>query len=1029
MYNESYDRRTMLKYWNILEQYAKRIYTDIGTPENVLAYRTHDHLRKPPKKEDMFSIEPGFEWGGEWDNLWLSFDVTIPAEYEGRSIFVIPNTGAVEYLCFRNDIPSGIINTKNDFIGGGHAAFLVENCAKAGQTVHVSLEGYSGHWCPGCNPDEKYGIDEEDHGDFKRVYNGVRIVVLENVIRDFCFDVNTCIQLVQLKDESFVVMRARDALFDAFPYFIQDVFRATHDEIIESCKKVSEKLAPALEKSHGDISRGYVGVIGHSHMDTAWLWPSSETIRKCARTYSKALSVMDLYPDYRFVQSSALHLYWMEKYYPDIFEGIKKRVAEGRYEPNGGVWVECDCNVTGGEAMVRQFLYGQRYTMEKVGYKSNTFWLPDTFGYSAAIPQIMQGTGVKYFYTSKIGWNDCNEFPEDSFIWRGLDGTEVLTHLSSINGLPHPEAIVRLVSSMQNKRASHSKLMAHGYGDGGGGPTFGSMEYFKRTKDLPGIPVVESTTVGAFMDKLSEERRDKLPVYDGELYLEFHRATLTSMHDVKQLNRFAEIALHDFEVMNVLSGEDEHEKHEEYYKVLLKNQFHDILPGTCITPVYNEEIPEMKKLIADVNAVSKDYASRMAEKNDSAVSLVNTLSMTNDSVVTLDGAVKVKNAETQSYKDCDGNEHTDVLVNIPAMSAMVLECGEGTKKESSFSFDGTNLVTPFYKAVIDENGYIPSLIDLSNNRQIANVKGAPLGTLWCGESFPTCYDNWEVEDDVFRKLFATPACEKPEVVSDGSLEFRIRTKYKLGKDSMATVDTVFYSNSRLINYDVKVDWQERHHFLKAGFDVNIRSAFVKNEIQYGHLDRPTTRNTTLEKAKFEVCNHKWSDISETNYGVAVLNNCKYGISAEGSDMRLSLLMGGIRPDPYTNFGTHYMKYALLPHVGPFTADSVVRPAYLYNYKPFEVEGSVKLPALYSVDKSNIICEAVKNAEDVKGAYVLRLYECERSTTECTLHLEGAAKVYVTNMLEEIEEELVPVNGDVTLEFRPFEIKTILVKKA
>ena len=1028
MYNNRYDERTFRKFNDAMPHYAKRMFRKIADAENVLALETKDHLRTPPAKDIMKPISTGSKWGGEYMTMWLTFSYTVPEEYAGRQIYVMHDTSAVEIFGFTNGHPTGIINSKNDFIGGGHSAYLVTNSAKAGETYEVSLECYAGHTCYGCDAYSSYDADDtKPNSDFIKDYNGLTVCVLEEAIRDAIFDVCTVVQLARLKEGNFASIKARECVFDAFPYLIQDVKRASYDELIAACKKLSEAVAPALEKSSGELSRGYYGAIGHSHMDTAWLWPMSETVRKCARTYAKALSCMEIYPDYKFVQSSALHLSWMKDYYPELFERIKARVAEGRYEPNGGVWVECDCNVTGGEAMIRQFLYGQRYTEREVGYRSDTFWLPDTFGYSAAIPQIMQGTGVKYFCTTKIGWNDCNEFPEQTFVWRGLDGSEVLTHFNTICDIPDPSHLEWELDNIPDKRISGDRLMTYGFGDGGGGPTFGMMEFFKRTKDLPGLPVIESSTVGAFMDRLNK-KRDRYPVYDGELYLEFHRGTLTTNHMVKQLNRQAEIALHNMELANVLAGGAVNERHEELYKILLKNQFHDILPGTCIDKVYEIEVPEMQRMIADTKAVTEGYIGEMTDADAGKLSLVNPLSFDNKGVFTLDGTVGVDGCDAQTYTDADGNAHTDVAASIDAMASTVVTLTGETKTKSAFRFDGKTLETPFYTTEIDENGYISSLIDKENGREVANKAGQPLGTLWFGEDFPTCYDNWEIEDDIFLKLDPVKADSKPTVVSDGAVEFRFRTTYALGDDSRAYVDTVFYAGSKLIQYEMKLDWQARHRLLKAGFDVNIRSAFVKNEVQFGHIDRPTTRNTTLEKAKFEVCNHKWSDISETNYGVALFNDCKYGMSCERGDMRLTLHKGAVRPAANADFGTHYMKYAILPHTGAFSAETVVQPAYAFNYKPIVASGVASVPSLFSLDKPNIIAEAVKNAEDNENAYVIRLYECERSTTRCTLALNGAKKAYVTNMLEEIEEELPITDGKVTLNFRPFEIKTVMVER-
>ena len=904
---------------------------------------------------------------------------------------------------------------------------FLEAEAVPGTTIDIALECYAGHDCPGTQPYENYDWNGVVEADYIHTYEGIRIVVLDKVIRDFCFDLATALQLANLPGENFVSMKAHQALMAAFPYLIQDTREATVEELRASAAKVSEMLAPALEKGTGDASRGRVFVVGHSHMDTAWLWPVEETIRKCARTYSEALALMDLYPEYTFIQSSVLHLDWMKQYYPDIYESIKQRVAEGRYEPNGGVWVECDCNITGGESMVRQFLYGQRYTMKELNYKSDSFWLPDTFGYSAAIPQIMQGCGVKYFYTTKMDWGDLNKFPAHSFVWRGLDGSEVLSHLNRTHFIPDVNFLTTMTKELVDKRSCDMRLAAYGYGDGGGGPTYGMLEFLKRTQGLDGVPVIEPTTISHFMQEL-EKGRDELPVYDGELYLELHRGTLTQMHQVKKNNRHAEIAMHNLELMNVLSGASMNENRDALYKVILKNQFHDIIPGTCIKRVYDIAIPEMEKTIDAIRAETNRYMDAMTDASCNTLSLYNPLSFDRGDVISLEGAYGFAGVDAQVYTDFDGKEKTALAVKIPAMEAVTLTKAPAAAGESAFTVEGNVLTTPFYRAAFDENGYISSLIDLEADRAVHREGGVPLGTFWIGEDMPYTWDNWDIDDDIFSKLNPVRKLLSREVVSDGRVEYRIRSRYALGKRSEITVDTVFYAASRRIDFEVKVDWQERHALLKAGFDVNVRSAFVKNEIQFGHLDRPTTRNSSLEASKFEVCNHKWTDLSETRYGVAILNDCKYGISVEGGDMRLTLHKGGAKPDPFTDMGVHTMTYSLLPHMGAFDAETVIRPAYELNYPPMVVEGALKAPKLFELSHPGVICETVKPAEDIAGAYVLRLYEAERNTANCYLSVKDAKHVWVTNMLEEKQEALTVADGKVKLTFRPFEIKTILIER-
>ena len=1030
MNQQAYINRTYRKFDNVLRMYADKMFRVIGNAETVTAYETDEHLRVPPDKALLSPIAPETRWGHEWGSIWLNTTFTVPEEANGQTVTVFCDAEAVEIMCFRNGKPAGIINSKNDFLGGMHSAMFLVPQAKAGDTYDIAFECYAGHTCLGDAPYNNYWRDESVHDSCEHTYHGIRFAVLDTLYRDFCFDLSIVLQIARLPGENFTAMRAHECLMAAFPYLIGDIKSADEEELRASCEKIRAIIAPALEKhTGGDRSRGKIGVIGHSHMDTAWLWPIEETIRKCARTYSQTLNLMEIYPEYTFIQSSALHLDWMRQYYPDIFEGIKQKVAEGRYEPNGGVWVECDCNITGGESMVRQFLYGQRFTRKYLNYTSDAFWLPDTFGYNGAIPQIMQGAGVKYFYTTKMSWSDLNTFPADMFVWKGIDGTEVITHLNKMQVMPDVENLMGTITEIRDKHSNDCRLAAYGYGDGGGGPTYGTLEYLKRVRDLDGMPEIVPTTASEFMKEV-ETRRSKLPLFDGELYLEFHRGTLTQMHEVKKNNRRAEFALADFELFNVLSGEPTHPEHDTWYKIVLQNQFHDILPGTSIPRVYEAAIPEVHGVIDNALGAAKAYAAKLTENVADTISVYNPLSFARNDVITLDGGIGIEGMDAQTYTDFDGNEKTALRLcePIPAMESRSVKKAAPQKTESVFRCEGNVLITPVYRVTFDENGYISSLIDRRVEREVANVNGAPLGTLWFGEDMPTTYDNWEVEDDIFLKLNPVTKPLSRKVVSDGAVEYRIRTVYSFGRKSTATVDTIFYADNARIDYEMKLDWQDRHSLMKAGFNVNIRSAFVKNEIQFGNVERPTTRNTSIEAARFEICNHKWSDISETRYGVAILNDCKYGISCEGSDLRLTLHRGGCRPDFVTDFGVHTLTYSLLPHIGPFNAESVVMPAYMLNHKPLIVDGALHAPKLFDVCSPNIICEAVKNAEDIENAYVLRLYECERSETNCTLNVYEGKRVFLTNLLEEKQEELKLIDGAVFLKFHPFEIKTLLIER-
>ncbi|MBQ8551332.1 MAG: alpha-mannosidase [Clostridia bacterium] len=1024
IYNR-YSDKLLLKLKNTADIYSKLIFTKVGELEAAQYLETEEHYRSVPA-EGFAPLDAGRRWGGEWQTMWVTGKATVPECADGKKLFCVARTNAYEILFFVNGKPCGIFNSKNDFIGAMHCAELICENAKAGDTYDLAFECYAGHFTTGAAPYSNYGCETSNNAAFIRTYEGIDICVMDEIVKDFVFDLTALLQLaIKLPADNFLRADARCALESVHAELLRFPLDHTSEAWHESLMRCREIMAKVLCRKADDDTRGYVGIIGHSHMDTAWLWPISETVRKCARTYANALSLMEQYPEYKFIQSSALHLDWMRRYYPDIFEGIKKRVAEGRYEPNGGVWVECDCNITSGEAMVRQFLLGQRFTRKHFNYTSDTFWLPDTFGYNAAIPQIMRECGVKYFCTTKMSWNDLNDFPLDTFIWRGLDGSEVTTHLNLMHRFPDAEQVIFAAGSIKHRQVYDGKLIAYGFGDGGGGPTYGMLEAARRVTGLAGMPTVEETTVSDFMKRIETDAKD-LPIYSGELYLELHRGTLTQMHDIKRNNRKAETALHNMELLAVLAGSGKSECSDELWECLLKNQFHDILPGTSISCVNDLARREVTDVIARADAETARLASGLTEEGN-CITVINPLSFEREDLVYLDAPIG------QPITDICGRErYVADIGELPAYGARSIELRDlPTDLSLKFDYDEASKIvhTRFVTVTLDDNGYISSLKYNQTGREIRREGGAPLNKFYLTEDIPNNYDNWDIDYDVFLKKPSRVEFLGSKLVACGAYELRIRSEYAIGDNSHLTQDMIFNSKSPRIDFHTLIDWKEKHALLKVGFDVDISSPTVKNEIQFGHMDRPTTRNNSIEAAKFEVCNHKWTDISESRFGVALLNDCKYGISVEGSDMRLSLHRGGCRPDTTGDEGVHELTYSLLPHEGAFGAENVVRPAYMLNYAPIVVPGKLtsELTPLIKISESNIICEAVKPAEDIPNAYIARLYECERCRTSCELTLAPDVKeAYIVNMLEEVKERLDIVDGKVTIDFKPFKIVSLML---
>lgn len=993
---------------------------------SVSAFCADRQHHSVPTEKSFNKIDSGWTWGGEGKYCWFKSEYTVPEKLNGADIFLMPKVGGYEAMLWVNGVPFGSFNTKITYTAhGNHYCGLIKKNVKANEKIQVAVEYYAGHDYHGCDP------FSEQYNDYRFTFESFDICVKNEEINKFYFDLKTVNQLAEsLPESSFMKARAINALTEIHKTVYYSPEDVSEEVFFQAIRKAQPYLTEILSLRNGE-NAPEVSIIGHSHMDTAWLWHIDETIKKCARTYSNQMSLMKQYPEYRFVQSSSCHSNMIKEHYPELFEQIKEKVNEGRYEPNGAVWVECDCNITSGESMIRQFLWGQRFTEKNFGYKSDCFWLPDTFGYSAAIPQIMKGCGVDYFLTTKISWNDTNSFPYNTFWWQGIDGTRVFSHFNMTHCWPDTKQIRASVFNDEHRTdqpcVTDKRLVAYGFGDGGGGPQFEMIEMARRCEDLCEIPKTKSTSVSDFMKKL-EKTAVNPNTYKGELYLELHRGTLTNQHEIKRNNRKAEFLLRDIEYLTVSESVRKKipcntEKTNELYKTLLINQFHDILPGTCINSAHEQCKAEMRKLRKEAESIIKGLTATEGD----CLSVTNTLSFERSDVIFTDDTDKyIANARQQKYKDIKGNRKLLLGgVKVPAFSSVKLSYAKDVLQEKSpFVYNGKSLITPFAKVEFDENGFISSFIDAASQRELTD--GLPLNTFLMAEDVPQSWDNWDIDADMEMKFKPCAELIKREVVSDGAVAFIIRSEYKISEKSAILQDMIFFADSPEVRFDTYMDWHDDHRFLKTAFDTNIREDFARQEIQFGCCKRPTTRNNSLEQAKFEVVNHKYTDLSEPNYGVTLMNDCKYGISVDGSKIRLSLHKGGNRPDIKGDHGNHHAVYSFLPHTSGFCAESVIHPSYELNIPHIISEGDFRIESLALTDKSSIIVEAIKPCEDEDRAYIVRLYEAEGTQTNCTVSFCNTANAFVkTNMLEE-EIETPVKDKRVSCTFRPFEIKTYKV---
>ncbi len=1020
-------------------------------------FETLEHLRLPPDPTVATPIASGTTWGQPWGSAWFFATVDVPEELAAQPLYLRARTGGVETLLWVNGHASGIFTDKAaqaPAIKHQHHTLRITPGTPGGSCIQLALESYAGHNTPGSQPylgSTGWAEGPQQVTPQCRKFQGLEVVTRDDEMMDFVFDLHTLTQLASaLPDSSFRKGKLRAAMPAIFALLPQMPHSFPWEQVIAAVARARALMSPLLSMSNGGGSVPRAGLIGHSHIDTAWHWPVKETIRKCARTFANVLSLMEQYPEYRFVQSSPVHADFMRLHYPGIFEGIRARVQEGRWEPNGGCWVEFDANLPGGESMVRQFLRGQRFTREHFNYTADTFWLPDTFGYSAALPQILRGVGIKYFLTTKIEWGNYSEFPHDSFYWKGLDGSRVLVHLNTMHCPPDAATIIdnlhgkedrRLPRTVRHKDLTDRRLIAFGYGDGGGGPDYSMLEMARRVRDVEGCPAASHTTVSAFMAEL-EQNSAPLPTWSGELYVENHRGCLTQLHDIKRLHRKAEFALREAEILLLLSGSEnltrQCDELAPLWDLLLLNEFHDILPGTCIQEAHVQAVRELGQVVAGGTRLSRSHALNGVDEDPAWVTIWNTMGWPHKTALLLrdfpEGLLPAgEGIQSQWISTLTGEKCLAIQgLAVPALGAtsVALRKSAPQPQASVFRYIDRCLETPFARVQFDEQGAIASFVDLQSGRQLRGG-GAPLNTLYMGEDVPTAWDNWNLDEDQELKMLPQTNMEKEEVTASGPVQFRIRRTYRLGPSSSLTQEMVFHADSPRVDFETLVDWKDPHHFLKVGFDLALTVQTMRNEVQFGHLERPTHQNTPADRGKFEVCNQKWTALSENRFGVAMLNDGKYGLSCRESDLRLSLHKGGTHPDGRGDVGQHVMNYALLPYVGAFSAETVVRAAYEFNQPPTVVLGKVSGKtgqSLLSVDAGNLVVEAIKPATDFPGEWIIRLYEAERSAGHAKLQFHRPLQqVMRVDLLEQDLADL-PVNGNgVEIAYRAFEIISLKVR--
>lgn len=1014
-----------LKIWD--GAFADNLYTPL-TELALSGFTTFEQMTLDQAKKQIFRPFPGgSSWGRKWEYGWFRTEAVMPEAAEGKRIMLHIGAGP-EMLVFVNGKAAGSIDKK-------HSMVELTDSAVRGQRFEIYAEVYAGH-----------GVRAESGGIFRRdsvpvpeppecqcTVGSSHFGIFHQDIFQIYADYHTLYELWQsMPDSDLRTMKIGDALREFT--FVAD-FEAEEPRRTESIRMAGEILRPLLAKHNGDTVPEYT-VFGQSHIDLAWLWTHEETKRKSARTYSNQIRLMERYPDYKFLLCSPTVLENLKEYYPELFTRVKELAGEGRFLPEGGLYVESDTNLAGGESLIRQFVIGKRWFREEFGAESRVAWLPDTFGFTGALPQIMAGCSVPYFATQKLLRSDpeSEPFPYNIFWWEGIDGTRVLSHIYKKNNEVFNAGTLRRrwEEDRNQKQEIDTFLFPFGYGDGGGGPTEIMVETAERCRDLEGAPRCTMESPAAFFDRL--DGKTIRNVYYGELYLAWHRGTYTAQAKIKRGVRKAEYALREAEflsgLMRLAGGWQDParektvlEKLDELWKTLLVQEFHDILPGSSIQRV-NEEAQE-----------ALEYTER--ESRELAGLILTELAgrKQHDSAGSASGSKRV-------VFNSLGWERSWRGLSLPACGYVTIRADQAgaaapaaEELQAAENAGGERLVysNDFYRAEIDGRGRIVSLILKETGYEYAKE---PLNEWKLYRDVNVDYDAWELG----RMYEQVP--EEPE----GGCT--IRTEHDGAGGLIVTVERkeryftavqriLFTADSPRIDFETGIDWRERHRILKVDFPTTVYTKEVLEEIQFGYIRRPTHRSRRYEQDLYETCHHKYAVLTDGENGFAVLNDCKYGLSAEDSRLSLTLLRAPVLPDMTADMGAHRVTYSVLPFSGPFTDSRVTEEAYECNVEVtvagFDVMGAEEAVeeavSFFSLEGGHAVLETCKPAFDRENGVVLRLYESKgcAGVTWLTLPAGAVTRAYACNMLEEPERELEILDGRLRLSFRAFEIKTILLE--
>jgi alpha-mannosidase len=984
-----YDRARIAQ---VGERIRALVYAERRAPDRLLVAGPVGRI--PVEQAAGLAYRPaalGAQFGPAWSTFWFDLAATVPPEWEGSRVDLLFVSHS-EATLWMDGRPVQGLNTSRH---GPRPDAMLRERAAAEERIEARIElACSGKF-----------------GQLEPVYETVEPVVL-----DRCQIARFDPQAWDLHHDFDVLRRLEaDAHNGLDPSWAGELGRELNrvcnvfrDDDRATWEAAGEILAGLLGRRNAAVVHE-LSAIGHGHIDTIWLWPLAETHRKLVRTFSSQTAYMERYPEFRFCCSQAYHYDWVRRNAPDLDARIRHRVGTGQWVPVGGTWVEPDCNIPAGESLVRQFLIGQRYFARELGRRHRVFWNPDVFGYNGQLPQIMRGAGIDRFLTQKLSWNRFNRPPHQTFDWEGIDGSRVLAHFPPADTYNAEAEIGEIRSGAREYRDhaySRRSLLVFGYGDGGGGPTPAMLETLRRVRDLQGVPRTAMTTPDAFFDALDADAADR-PVLVGELYFEYHRGTYTTQAAVKRTNRECERALHDAELLAAVAGRLDgggppRAALAEAWELLLLNQFHDVLPGSSIGEVYERAAADHARVAAICARVSGDAVARLVTDGP-GVTPLNTLA-----------AARAEVAEAP-----DGRL---AWVEAPACGPGV--CAQAPGSVAAGEADGAIVLeNDRLRATIGADGLLRSLVDLGTGREALSDPG---NRLQLYDDRPVANDAWDVDPFHLETVTDVPAASSLALLRADGLRAEVEIRWRFGHASSMRQVVRLDAGSPRLEFRCEADWHERHRLLKVLFPVAVRAANATYQMQFGHTERPTHYTTSHDEARFEVPGHRFADLSEHGFGVALLTDCKYGYSTYENRMRISLLRSPTYPDPEADIGGHRFAYAVMPHAGGWRDAGVVAEAARFETPLRWAPGSAPAGSWFAVDDANLVLDTVKPAED-SDALVLRLYEAHGARGRARLHVGPPfARAVRANLLEDEEEELTVAGAQIEVDYRPHQILTLLV---